>query len=228
MDNLEQLYDGAYLIHCAVGGRPLHLPLLVGSNSAVLIDTGCAADCARAILPALHALQLDPARLTHVINSHCDFDHQGGNSAVMAACPAARLYCGEADRVQIESPERLIALRYGAYHRDHGIFYDDATKRAIRRELGEPQSVDGVFHGGEVLTLAADRSLEILHLPGHSCGHLGVLDRKHRTLFGGDAIHGLSSCRSTPTSGVTGRCNAALKSPRSAAKAGALSKRPSN
>ena len=190
MDNLEQLYDGAYLVHCAVGGRPLHLPLLVGPARAVLIDTGCAADCAGAILPALRALQIDPAQLTHVINTHCDFDHQGGNSAIMAACPAARLYCGEADRVQVESPDRLIALRYSAYLRDHGIFYDDATRQAIRRELGEPLSVDGVFRGGEVLSLAVDRELEILHLPGHTRGHLGILDRKHHTLFGGDAIHG--------------------------------------
>ena len=190
MDSLEKLYDGAYLIHCAVGGRPLHLPLLLGPTHAVLIDTGCAADFTGAILPALRALKLDPARLTHAINTHCDFDHQGGNSAVMAACPSVRLYCGEADRVQIESPDRLIALRYDAYRRDHGISYGNGVRQAIRRELGEPQSVDGIFRGGELLRLDADRELEILHLPGHSCGHLGVLDRKHQTLFGGDAIHG--------------------------------------
>lgn len=190
MGSLEKLYDGAYLIHCTVGGRPLHLPLLVGTNQAVLIDTGSAGDFAAVIRPALRDLKLEPHQLTHVINTHCDFDHQGGNSAVIAACPSARLYCGEADRVQIESPDRLIALRYDKYRREHGIFYDDATRQAIRRELGESQAVDRVFRGGERLPLDDGRELEILHLPGHSRGHLGILDLKHRTLFGGDAIHG--------------------------------------
>lgn len=30
----------------------------------------------------------------------------------------------------------------------------------------------------------------MVHLPGHSHGHLGVFDRKHGILFGGDAIQG--------------------------------------
>ncbi|WP_254525631.1 MBL fold metallo-hydrolase [Natrinema caseinilyticum] len=34
-----------------------------------------------------------------------------------------------------------------------------------------------------------DRSLEIHHLPGHSPGHLGVLDPETNVLYGGDVVH---------------------------------------
>jgi glyoxylase-like metal-dependent hydrolase (beta-lactamase superfamily II) len=50
--------------------------------------------------------------------------------------------------------------------------------------------VDLTFRGGEHLRIGPDWQLEILHLPGHSRGHLGVWDLKYRILFGGDAIHG--------------------------------------
>ncbi len=193
MHGIQKLYEGGYLIHGTVGGRALQLTLLVGRDQTVLIDTGCASDVAALILPALAAVRVEPGRITHVINTHCDFDHQGGNSAMLEACPAASLVCGVADRPEIESPDVVIERRYDAYRRDHAIFYDEAALAFIRRALGAPQPVNRAFVGGEFVRLEKGRELEILHLPGHSHGHLGVLDRKHRTLFGGDAIHG-SGC----------------------------------
>lgn len=187
---LEQIHEGAFIIHGVVGGRPLYLPLLVEDEQAVLIDTGCASDFHNLVWPALAALHIDSKRLRTVIVTHCDFDHQGGNSAVVAACSGVQLFCGAADRAQIESPEVLLSQRYDAYRQDHDIFYDENTKRWIRDELGAPQPMDGVFFGGERLQLGSDRQLEIVPLAGHSRGHIGVLDLKYRTLFGGDAIHG--------------------------------------
>jgi glyoxylase-like metal-dependent hydrolase (beta-lactamase superfamily II) len=34
-----------------------------------------------------------------------------------------------------------------------------------------------------------DFSFEVLHLPGHSPGSIGLLDRSHRILFSGDAVY---------------------------------------
>jgi glyoxylase-like metal-dependent hydrolase (beta-lactamase superfamily II) len=94
-----------------------------------------------------------------------------------------------ADREQIESPAALFQIRYDAY-RPQGIFYDAETRQGIMASLGEAQAVDLTFRGGERLRLGPDWEVEILHLPGHSRGHLGLLDLKHRALFAGDAIHG--------------------------------------
>ncbi len=41
---------------------------------------------------------------------------------------------------------------------------------------------------GDVIDLG-DRAFEVLHLPGHSPGSIGLLDRASQTLFSGDAIY---------------------------------------
>ena len=48
------------------------------------------------------------------------------------------------------------------------------------------------FRGGERLRLSPDWQVELIHTPGHSRGHLAILDPKNRALYGADAIHGTS------------------------------------
>jgi glyoxylase-like metal-dependent hydrolase (beta-lactamase superfamily II) len=190
MNHFQPLFPGVYLLQGVVGGRPLRLPLLAGAQRTLLLDTGCAPDVEGFILPALRELDLEPGRLNFIINTHCDLDHTGGNHGLKQHAPQALLCCGAADQEQIEDPQAMIALRYDAYRADHGISYEGAARDWIIASLGQAQPVDLTLRGGERLRLAPDWEVEILHLPGHSRGHLGVLDRKHRALYAGDAIHG--------------------------------------
>ena len=50
--------------------------------------------------------------------------------------------------------------------------------------------MDITFSGGERIRLTDDWELEVLHVPGHSHGHLALYDSKHKAAFVGDAIHG--------------------------------------
>jgi glyoxylase-like metal-dependent hydrolase (beta-lactamase superfamily II) len=191
LDSILQIFDGVFLLQGEVGGRPISLPLLAG-DCALLLDTGCAFHVPQLILPALKSLGIGPDRLRWIINTHCDMDHQGGNHAMKAFAPRATLCCGDADRSLIEDPETLFARRYDAYRPRHHHFYDDATRRSILEASGHRQPVDLTFAGGERTRLAPDWELEVLSLPGHSHGHLGILDHRHRAVYGGDAIHGAS------------------------------------
>jgi glyoxylase-like metal-dependent hydrolase (beta-lactamase superfamily II) len=182
------LYPGADLIECEINGRPLYLPVLREGHEAVLIDCGTRSHAERNIPSALASLGIDS--LTWLIVTHPDGDHCGGSAETKKLHPHMRIACGEADRELIESPDYLYSFRYDAYRRDHGIFFDEATERQIRGCSSEPQNVDFTFVGGETMRLGPDRLLEIWHLPGHSHGHLGVFDRRYRTLYYGDAIQG--------------------------------------
>lgn len=190
MPRIDCLFPDVYLIQSEVGGRPLQLPLLLGPERALLIDSGSAPDPERVILPALQELGIPFRQLDLLINSHCDLDHQGGNSTLKRALPHLQIFCGEADRAAVESPDVIFATRYDAYGPSHGHRYSADAREWIMRQLGDPQPVDGTFIGGERVTLGAGWTVEILHLPGHSRGHVGVWDRRHNVLFGGDAIHG--------------------------------------
>jgi len=45
-----------------------------------------------------------------------------------------------------------------------------------------------VLDEGDVIDLG-DRAFEVLHLPGHSPGSIGLYDAKSRLLFSGDAVY---------------------------------------
>ncbi len=188
--SIQRLFDQVDLIEGTTGGRPLRLPLLKGEDRTMLLDTGAASHVDGLIKPALDEVGLSPDDLSIILVTHPDFDHQGGNAALKREAPHALLACGDADRPLVEVPEVIYERRYDAYREKHKHHYDEDTKEFIMDELGAYQPVDLTFSGGEKLRLSDDWAVEIVSLPGHSRGHLGVLDRKHRALYGGDAIHG--------------------------------------
>jgi glyoxylase-like metal-dependent hydrolase (beta-lactamase superfamily II) len=186
---MKQLFDGVYLLEGQVGVRPLYLPVFRGDYGLLLLDTGCAEHVDGLILPGFAELGIKPDDLRFVVNTHPDSDHVGGNAGIKRWAPRALLGCGDADRKMIDDPAELFRIRYDAYRR-YGVFYPEHVANNIRRDLGEAQPVDLTFRGGERIRLSRDWELEVLFLPGHSKGHLGLLDHRHRALFGGDAIQG--------------------------------------
>jgi glyoxylase-like metal-dependent hydrolase (beta-lactamase superfamily II) len=186
---MKQLFDDVYLLEGQVGVRPLYLPIFRGDYGILLLDTGCAEHVDGLILPGFAELGIKPDDLRFVVNTHPDSDHVGGNAGIKRWAPRALLCCGDADRKMIDDPAELFRMRYDAYRR-YGVFYPEQIANNIRRDLGEAQPVDLSFRGGERIRLSRDWELEVLFLPGHSKGHLGVLDHRHRALFGGDAIQG--------------------------------------
>jgi glyoxylase-like metal-dependent hydrolase (beta-lactamase superfamily II) len=183
-----QIYPGADLIECEIVGRPLYLPVLREGSSTLLLDCGTRHHAAEDIPSFLDRLGV--AGLDWLVVTHPDGDHCGGTGVIKERYPQLQIFCGEADRRLVECPDYLFDFRYDAYRREHGIFFDPQTAAEIRDCFSGPQSVLMTLVGGETIRLGSDRILEIWHLPGHSHGHLGIYDRKHRALYYGDAIQG--------------------------------------
>jgi len=180
-----ELYDRVHQIRSLFGGRNLFQYLFVGQN-IVLVDTGIAATPEKVIFPYMERLELSPDKLTLAVTTHSDLDHQGGNHAIKAASPRTLLSCGEADRELVEDPGRLFDVRYNFLRAEHGV----GLSPDPHPDAGQLRKMDVTFSGGEKIRLADDWALEVLHVPGHSRGHLGLYDHKNKTAFVGDAIHG--------------------------------------
>lgn len=187
---IVQIHATTWLLQGEVGGRPLQLPLLRGGSTYLLLDTGCAHHVDSLILPALRELRVMPESLRWIVNTHPDTDHIGGNKQLKRFAPRAVLACGVADRQQVESNHTLFCQRYDAYRAEHNHFYPLTVKQDILMDLGGDQVIDLGLVEGAFIQLDGVRTLEVIGLPGHSDGHLGLLDRETNTLFGGDAIHG--------------------------------------
>ncbi len=180
-----ELYKNVYQIRSLFGERNLFQYLFVGDNT-VLVDTGIAETPEKVILPYLDRLRIAPERLSLVITTHPDLDHQGGNDAIMRVAPRAWLACGEADRAMVEDPRTLFDRRYNFLRDEHDVGFDPEPWP----EAGNPRKADVGFTGGEKLRLGEEWELEVLHVPGHSHGHLALYDARHKAAFVSDAIHG--------------------------------------
>lgn len=183
-----QLRPGLHRIQAPLGERFVALYLLVGQTAALLVDTGIRESVTDTLLPYLEAEGIDPALLTWAVNTHCDFDHTGGNGALKQALPHVQIVAHRLDRDFTENIEHLVDGRYGEF-RDTDGFDDPPETTAYLRSVTDLVPVDVVVEGDEVFDLGG-RSVTVLHVPGHSPGHLAVHDPARRALLIGDATLG--------------------------------------
>lgn len=170
-----EILPGIHRIESDLGERFMCQYLLRGEDRTVLIDTGVAGTPEAVIVPYLEEIGLTMEDVDEVIISHSDVDHCGGNRALKEMNPRLRFSCGEADRALVEDHRAMLAELY-CWSEPYGFGPDDDSKKEILDELSEDSPIDSGLSGGETLRLGPGRVVEILHLPGHTPGHLGVWD----------------------------------------------------
>lgn len=181
-----EVAPGIHRIESVLGPRPFSQYLLAGERT-LLVDTGVAATPVEVIQPFLERAGFDPARLDLVLVSHADVDHFGGNETMRAASPRALICAHELDAPWIESAERIMLERYGWYAA-HGIPYAPEVGSWLREGMGADTPVDVRLRGGEAFRLGAELDARVLHLPGHTAGHLGLWVPASRTAIVQDAV----------------------------------------
>lgn len=193
-----EIFRNAYQIQSLYGARNLFQYLFVG-DCTVLLDTGVAETPENAIFPYMDKLGIFPRDLSVVITSHPDIDHQGGNSTIKKFAPAAKLACGEADQEMVEDPVVLFRERYNFAKAEHGVGFPDDEPWV---DAGKRQNIDVAFRGGERIQVSDHCELSVLHVPGHSYGHLALYDAANRIAFVSDAIHGRGCPNADGTMGI--------------------------
>lgn len=183
-----ELRPGLHRIEAPLGKRFVALYLLVGDDAAMLVDTGVRESITETLLPYLSAHGIDPALVKWAVNTHCDFDHTGGNGALKAAMPHVEIVAHRLDRELTENVQRLIDERYGEFRASDG-FDDPPETTAYLRSVTDLVPVDRVLDGDTEFDLGG-RTVTVLHAPGHSPGHLAVHDPANRALCIGDATLG--------------------------------------
>jgi glyoxylase-like metal-dependent hydrolase (beta-lactamase superfamily II) len=184
---VEEVAAGIHRIESDLGPRFMAQYLLVGEERTVLIDTGLASTPEDVLLPALDTAGVEPDL---ILISHADLDHCGGNRRMRERYPRALLACPELDRRWIESNAAMLAENY-LWHEPYGLDEpDEAGRRVMLAQLGGDSPVDLGLRGAETIRLAPGRRLEVLHLPGHTRGHIGLWDPRERVAIVIDAALG--------------------------------------
>ncbi|HEY8583493.1 MAG TPA: MBL fold metallo-hydrolase [Capillimicrobium sp.] len=186
MEAAETVVDGVHRITAPLGERFMCAYVVTGPALTVLVDTGVASTPSETLLPAIDGLGVAPDL---VIISHADFDHHGGNAPLSEAFPSARFACHPADRAQIEDPGLLVAERYGEFVPRYGVAPDPAGDRDVLAQT-TAVPIDVELRGGETLDVGDGRRIDVLHVPGHSRGHLTLWDSRTATAIVADAVLG--------------------------------------
>lgn len=145
-----------------------NLYLVLGSHSALLIDTGCGLF---PLKPFVDDLIGDKA--LKVINSHSHFDHRGGNT--------------EFETILIHEKE------VGSISKPMDIsFLQDSPKQIVEHFKNmnfvfQPADNIKALKEGNSIDLG-DISIKIFHTPGHSPGSISILTNRN-DLFTGDTAH---------------------------------------
>ncbi len=147
------------------------LQLIVGPEKCLLIDTGFCFGDLKAVVE-----RLTEGKPLIVVNTHCHFDHSGGNSLFGTIC------CFEYEALTLEHNltqeqwefERTL-FQSSPFFREEDML--PLTKYEI---VGCPNHT--------IFDLGGGHEIEMIYLPGHTSGGGAYLDKKNRILFTGDAI----------------------------------------
>lgn len=160
-----------------------------GRDRDVLIDTGMGVASLSTATELFDASILAVATHAHMDHSGSlhEFDQRAVHEAeVQAVAEATEHFPLVAEQY---SEQTLTALA------EMGFDLSDGVLTAIPRDGFDPAShhleateATVVLQEGDVIDLG-DRAFEVLHLPGHSPGSIGLYDRANRVLFGGDAVY---------------------------------------
>ena len=183
---IEEVQPRIYRIPSILGRRRFAQWLVVGDERLLLVDSGVDGTIAEHVTPALAELGRTPAEITDVVISHADVDHYGGNSELSRVAPQALIRASEHDRPWIESWQAISRDRYGWY-RGHGLDYDEATWTWLENAAGPDTPLGGTVSDGELLDLGGIE-VEVVALPGHSPGHVGVVHHDSATTIVMDAV----------------------------------------
>jgi len=139
---------------------------LIIDKTIALIDAGTGLNF-EAVERNLGKFKLKPDDIELLINTHCHFDHAGGDlDFVAAGCEVA---IHELEAELLRKGDRVITLAEG--------FGEGLEPIEVARELREGDRVE-----------LGELTLKVLHTPGHTLGSISLYEPRQRLLFSGDTV----------------------------------------
>jgi len=185
----HELAPGVHRVETIEDNKLHGYHVLEGPSGPVLVDPGYAHAPTEVYEPFLdeHGWGLGDVALAIV--THSDADHFGGNHELRTHNPTVPIAAHVADVPLIESVERIMDERYSMFEEEHAITYGSDVTDWLTKMMGPDERVNVGLRGGETIGVG-DRSLEVLHTPGHTKGHLMLYDRTHDLVIGADGFFG--------------------------------------
>jgi len=180
---MKQIIEGVYFIHGQDAMIPDSHMYVLGKPSSKdlsLIDAGLMGKGEYKI-GALRKIGIELTDIKRIIMTHTHLDHIGCLPEIQKELPQAELWIHEAEAELIEKGD------------DRVLYGMDMFKQLCEAQFGiKPGAfqfqVDKKLKGGETLEIGG-MSWEVIHIPGHSPGSIGLYYRPEKILIPGDVVY---------------------------------------
>ena len=177
MDNwfeVEKIDSDTYAISEYKHWEETHSYLLCGTSSAILIDTGLGVANIKKVIGSLTKLPV------MVITTHVHWDHIGGHKHFnnIAVHEAEKEWLSTQFPIPLQVVKSNLTCKPCNFPADFAL--DD-----YQIYQGVPQMI---FNDGDCLDLG-NRTLTVIHTPGHSPGHCCFYEPERKYLYSGDLIY---------------------------------------
>ncbi len=186
---IREVFPNIYVNEIPLPKNPLKILnsyIILSEDRAMIIDTGFnLPECKEALLQGIKELNIDPTK-TDVVLTHMHVDHSGLADLLWGL--GCKVYIGEKDGKLLDnyrtSPEGVLLQISKAFNLAKEIMDMERNEfDIVPKELFDYTSLKG----GETLQVG-DYIFEIIDIPGHTPGHIGLYEKKHKLFFGGDLI----------------------------------------
>lgn len=184
---MAEVQQGIHQINTPLGERDNFVYAFVGSDQVLIFDTGCDGAIVDDVEPYLASIGVEASRVGWVFASHCDVDHFGGLGSARERFPNARLGAHALDAPLMEDYDTFENERGNGFVDTYGI-ETPADGMDWMRSVTRTSPLDVWVRGGERIRLGDDWSVDVLHVPGHSRGHLAIWDSRSRAVVVSDAV----------------------------------------
>lgn len=145
--------------------------VLITDDTRIMIDSG----------PGKITLEARPAEVDILINSHCHIDHVWDNDLFVNA----RILTHPLERENFRDNKKIGSIEnWGKYMNDDPEKYAHLIATMKQSFFGEWR-IDGTIDEGDVID-AGRTKIHVMHMPGHTSGHLAFFFPEEGLLFCGD------------------------------------------
>ena len=176
---LVQLAPGIHSLGGKKGGR-VHAFLVEDGAKLTLVDTLFEED-ARLVLEGIQGIGRSVTDLEHIVLTHAHRSHLGG-LAVLKRLSGAKVFAHERE-ADIVAGDRVAERVSLVPHKPLRVYFPFQLFAALGLGAHKPVPVDESLDGQTEIG-----GLQVLHIPGHTPGHLGFYSADKGVLIAGDAV----------------------------------------
>lgn len=186
-----EILPNVHRIEIPLGKRKLFQHFILGDN-ALLIDAGLPDTPERHIAPYLDRQGVHRRKSkVYALVTHADTDHFGGCASLKKLYRQAQVWVHEKDAPLVRDKEKCIAERYD-FANPWGWPMTSEARERTWKYMGDPPEIDLLLWAGGKYTVTQNplRQFQLIHVPGHSLGHMAVWMPQEKAAVIADAVLG--------------------------------------